>query len=51
MGARECGSIPSEAQAMLDPPGTYLSAESNAFWGLHVDHEDQRLYGNIRETR
>ncbi len=42
--------IPSGAQAMLDLRGTYLNGEWNTFWEYHVEHEDQRLYGNIREA-
>jgi hypothetical protein len=41
---------PSGAQAMLDLRGTYLNREWNDFWRFHVDHEDQRLYGKIREA-
>jgi hypothetical protein len=42
--------IPSGAQAMLDLRATYLNGDWNAFWAYHVDHEDQRLYGKIREA-
>src|SRR5271165_2713788 len=42
--------VPSGAQAMLDLRGTYLNGEWNAFWEYHVEHEDQRLYGKIREA-
>jgi hypothetical protein len=42
---------PSGAQAMLDLRGTYLNGEWNDFWRFHVEHEDQRLFGKIREAR
>ena len=41
---------PSGAQAMLDLRATYLNGDWNAFWDYHVDHEDQRLYGKLREA-
>jgi hypothetical protein len=42
--------VPSGAQAMLDLRGTYLNGEWNAFWKYHVENEDQRLYGKIRDA-
>jgi hypothetical protein len=42
--------IPSGAQAMLDLRGTYLNGDWNAFWEYHVEHEDQRLYGKLRDA-
>lgn len=42
--------IPSGAQAMLDLRATYLNGDWNAFWEYHVDHEDQRLYGKLRDA-
>jgi hypothetical protein len=39
----------SGAQAMLDLRATDLNGEWNAFWNFHVEQEDQRLYGKIRE--
>jgi len=42
--------LPSGAQAMLDLRATYLNGEWNAFWNFHVEQEDQRLYGKIREA-
>jgi hypothetical protein len=42
--------LPSGAQAMLDLRGTYLNGEWNDFWGFHVEHEDQRLYGQMRQA-
>ena len=42
--------IPSGAQAMLDLRGTYLNGDWNAFWEYHVEHEDQRLYGKMRDA-
>ena len=42
--------IPSGAQAMLDLRATYLNGDWNDFWEYHVDHEDQRLYGKLREA-
>jgi hypothetical protein len=41
---------PSGAQAMLDLRATYLNGDWNAFWDYHVDHEDQRLYGKLRDA-
>jgi hypothetical protein len=41
---------PSGAQAMLDLRATYLNGDWNAFWEYHVDHEDQRLYGKLRDA-
>jgi hypothetical protein len=41
---------PSGAQAMLDLRATYLNGDWNAFWEYHVDHEDQRLYGELRDA-
>ena len=38
------------AQAMLDLRATYLNGDWNAFWEYHVDHEDQRLYGKLRDA-
>src|SRR3954447_8463101 len=42
--------LPSGAQAMLDLRATYLNGEWDAFWNFHVEQEDQRLYGKIREA-
>jgi hypothetical protein len=42
--------VPSGAQAMLDLRGTYLNGDWNAFWEYHVEHEDQRLYGKMRNA-
>ena len=42
--------VPSGAQAMLDLRGTYLNGEWTAFWEYHVEHEDQRLYGKMRDA-
>jgi hypothetical protein len=41
---------PSGAQAMLDLRGTYLNGDWNAFWEFHLEHEDQRLYGKMRDA-
>ena len=41
---------PSGAQAMLDLRATYLNGDWNAFWEYHVDHEDHRLYGALRDA-
>ena len=38
------------AQAMLDLRATYLNGDWNAFWDYHVDHEDQRLHGKLRDA-
>jgi hypothetical protein len=42
--------LPSGAQAMLDLRATYLNGEWNAFWTFHVEREDERLYGKIRDA-
>jgi hypothetical protein len=42
--------LPSGAQAMLDLRATYLNGEWNSFWTFHVEREDERLYGKIREA-
>ena len=42
--------LPSARQAMLDLRATYLNGEWDAFWDYHVEQEDQRLYGKIREA-
>jgi hypothetical protein len=40
---------PDGAQAMLDLRATYLNGEWEAFWIYHVDQEDDRLYGKLRQ--
>ena len=42
--------LPSGAQAMLDLRATYLNGEWNAYWNFHVEHEDRRLYGKMRNA-
>ena len=42
--------IPDGAQAMLDLRATYLNGEWEAFWGYHVEQEDDRLYRKLRKT-
>ena len=41
---------PDGAQAMLDLRATYLNGEWDAFWTYHVEQEDERLYGKLRQT-
>jgi hypothetical protein len=41
--------VPSGAQAMLDLRSTYLNGEWETFWAYHVEQEDDRLYGNLRQ--
>jgi len=40
---------PDGAQAMLDLRATYLNGEWEAFWAYHVEQEDDRLYGKLRQ--
>ena len=40
---------PDGAQAMLDLRATYLNGEWEAFWLYHVEREDDRLYGKLRQ--
>ena len=40
---------PDGAQAMLDLRATYLNGEWEAFWSYHVEQEDDRLYGKLRQ--
>lgn len=40
---------PDGAQAMLDLRATYLNREWEAFWVYHVEREDDRLYGKLRQ--
>jgi hypothetical protein len=42
--------IPDGGQAMLDLRATYLNGEWEAFWGYHVEREDDRLYRKPRIT-
>ena len=42
--------IPDGAQAMLNLRATYLNGEWESFWSYHVEQEDERLYGKLRET-
>jgi hypothetical protein len=42
--------IPDGAQAMLDLRATYLNGEWEAFWGYHVEQEDDRLYRKLRKA-
>jgi hypothetical protein len=41
---------PDGAQAMLNLRATYLNGEWESFWAYHVEQEDERLYGKLRET-
>jgi hypothetical protein len=41
---------PDGAQAMLDLRATYLNGEWEAFWLYHVEREDDRLYGKLRQN-
>jgi hypothetical protein len=41
---------PDGAQAMLEMRATYLNGEWESFWCSHVEQEDDRLYGKLRET-
>jgi hypothetical protein len=41
---------PDGAQAMLNLRATYLNGEWDSYWAYHVDQEDERLYGKLRET-
>jgi hypothetical protein len=41
---------PEGAQAMLNLRATYLNGEWDSFWAYHVEQEDERLYGKLRET-
>jgi hypothetical protein len=41
---------PNGAQAMLDLRATYLNEEWEPFWAYHVEQEDERLYGKLRQT-
>ncbi len=40
---------PDGAQAMLDLRAMYLNGEWEAFWSDHVEREDDRLYGKLRQ--
>ena len=40
---------PDGAQAMLDLRAVYLNGEWEAFWSYHVEREDDRLYGKLRQ--
>jgi hypothetical protein len=40
---------PDGAQAMLDLRAVYLNGEWEAFWSYHVEQEDDRLYGKLRQ--
>lgn len=40
---------PDGAQAMLDLRATYLNEEWEASWLYHVEREDDRLYGKLRQ--
>jgi len=42
--------VPDGAQAMLDLRATYLNGEWKSFWNYHVEQEDERLYGRLREA-
>jgi hypothetical protein len=41
---------PDGAQAMLNLRATYLNGEWDSYWAYHVEQEDERLYGKLRET-
>ena len=41
---------PDGAQAMLDLRAVYLNGEWESFWAYHVDQEDDRLYGRLRQS-
>jgi hypothetical protein len=41
---------PTGAQAMLDLRATYLNEEWEPFWAYHVEQENERLYGKLRQT-
>ena len=40
---------PDGAQAMLDLRAVYLNGEWEAFWSDHMEQEDDRLYGKLRQ--
>ncbi len=41
---------PDGAQAMLNLRATYLNGEWESYWTYHAEQEDERLYGEIRQT-